>query len=252
MTPSKLTVRTYRQKDLPYLIRFYDHALARTPHFIRDENFLKYFMRHPGVNEDSIFIASVNDQITGLVILSITTEEGGVRQGNIMELQAKDVSSMEVLIQATLDYCKGKDVDIIVSVPPSLPGANMTFKDWLKLDIGVMMARTLSLSSLLQALSFNEEMRIFLAGKRKKIVFQLGEEIVEVGNIYSKTEEQAILIDMSPQTFLKIVFGQVSPYRAYLTRRIKIKGMRNILPIIKLLHIMKLPTPLYVSPADRM
>jgi putative sterol carrier protein len=207
-------------------------------------------MHCQGVNEDSIFVASVNDQIRGLAILSITTEEAGLRQGNIIELQAKDVSSMQVLIQAALNYCNGKDVDTIVVVPPRLPGANMAFKDWLKLETGVMMAKTLSLSSLLHVLLSNEEIRNSYVGK--KIVFHIGEEIVEVGDIGSESEERAILVIMSPQTFLKIIFGQVSPCVAYLTRRVKVRGVRDTLPIIRLLRMMKLPTPLNVSLADRM
>jgi putative sterol carrier protein len=208
-------------------------------------------MHCQGVNEDSIFVASVNDQIRGLAILSITTEEGGLKQGNIMELQAQDVSSVHVLIQAALNYCKGKDVDTIVVVPPRLPGANVVFKDWLKLNTGVMMAKTLSLSSLLQALLSNEKIRIFFVGKKKKIVFQIGDDIIKVGNIDSGTKEPAILVIMSPQTFLKIVFGQVSPYMAYLTRRVRVRGVRNALSIVKLLCMMKLSIPLYVSLADR-
>jgi len=208
-------------------------------------------MHCQGVNEDSIFVASVNDQIRGLAILSITTEEGGLKQGNIMELQAQDVSSVHVLIQATLNYCKGKDVDTIVVVPPRLPGANVVFKDWLKLNTGVMMAKALSLSSLLQALLSNEKIRIFFVGKKKKIAFQIGDDIIKVGNIDGGTKEPAILVIMSPQTFLKIVFGQVSPYMAYLTRRVRVRGVRNALPIVKLLCMMKLSIPLYVSLADR-
>lgn len=254
MAPSKLIVRTYRQEDLPYLIGLYNHTLVGSPHFIRNENFLRYFMHYPGVDEDSIFVVSVNDEITGFAILSITTEEGGLRQGDIIELQAKDVSSMHSLIQATLNYCNGKDVDTIVVVPPLLPVAKVALKDWLKLETGVMMVKTLPLSSLLQALFFNEEMRARIRNSYggKKIVFHIGEEIVEVGDIDSEPEEAAILVIMSPQTFLKIIFGKVNPYVAYLTRRIRVRGVRNTFPILKLLCAMKLPTPLYVSLADRM
>ena len=250
MAQSKLIVRTYKQEDLPHLIELYNHNLAGSPYFIRDEKILKHFMRCPGVSKDSVFVASVNNQITGLAILSITTEESRLRQGNILELQTKDASSMHALIQATLNYCNGKDLDMVVGAPPRGPLANTAFKDWLKLEPGVMMAKTLSSSSLLQTLLSKEEIRNSRAGK--KIVFHIGEEIVELGDINGKTKEPAILVTMSPQTFHKIIFGQVSPYVAYLTRRIRVKGLRNTLSILKLLHRMKLPTPLYLSPVDRM
>ncbi len=236
---------------MPNLIRLYRHTLAGSPHFFRDENFLRYFMHCPGVDEDSIFVASINHQIIGLAILSITTEEGGLRQGNVIELQVKDVSSMNALIQATLDYCDGKDVDTIVVVPPPhLPLADIVSEDWMKLETGVMMAKTLSPSSLLQALLSNEKTRNSYAGK--KIVFHIGEEIVEIGDIDSETQEAAALVIMSPRIFLKIIFGQVNPYVAYLTGRISVRGVRNTLSILKLLCMMRLPTPLYASFADRM
>jgi len=206
-------------------------------------------MSYPGVHEHSVFVASVDGQIAGLAILSITTEAGGLRQGSIIELQAKDVASIRALIQATLNYCSGKDVDTIVVVSPPLQLANEVFRDWLKSEMGVMMVKTLSSSSVLQASFSNDEIRQSCVGK--KIVFHIGEETVEAGDIDSEPEEAAIEIFMSPQTLLKIVFDQVNPYVAYLTRRIRVRGVWNILPILKLLCMMKLLTPLYTSLADR-
>lgn len=243
-------MRTYKQEDLPNLIGLYNHNSAGIPYFIRDENFLRHFMHCPGVDENSIFVASVDDQITGLAILSITTGEGGLRQGNILELQTKDDSSIHSLIQATLNYCNGKDVDMIAVVPPRVPLANMAFKDWLKLEPGVMMAKTLSSSSLLQTLLSNEEIRNSYAGK--KIVFHIGEEIVEFGDINRKTKESAIVVVMSLQTLHEIIFGQASPYVAYLKKRIRVQGVRNTISILRLLRMMKLPTPIYLSLVERM
>ena len=234
---------------MPRLIKLYNHTLADTPHFIRDENFLKYFMLCPGVNEDSIFVASVDDQITGLAILSITTENSELKQGNIIELQAKDPPSTHALIRVAIDFCKDKDVDTIVVVPPPLPGINTVFRDWLKLETGAMMAKALSISSLIRASLSNQTIRDHYEGK--EIVFHIGEEIEKFGSITSESEKPAILIAMSQQTFLKIIFGQANPYVAYLTRKIKIQGMRNVFPILKLLCRMKMHTPLYVSLVDR-
>ena len=249
MTPSKPIVQTYRQGHLSRLIKLYNHTLADTPHFIRDEDFLKYFMQCLGVNKDSIFVASVDDQITGLVIISITTENSGLKQGNIIELQAKDLPSTQALIQVALNFCKDKDVDMIVVVPLPLPKINAVFKDWLKLETGAMMAKALSISSLIRASLSNQEIRDSYEGK--KIVFHIGEEIEKFGDITSESEKTAILITMSQQTFLKIIFGQVNPYVAYLTRKVKIHPMQNIFPILKLLRRMKMPTSLYVSLIDR-
>lgn len=248
MTQFKLTVRTYKQEDLPLLIRLCNRTLAGLPHFIRDENFLRHFMHYPGVDGHSIFVALMGDQVTGLAILSITTE-GGLRQGKIIELQAKDASSIRALIQATLNYCNDKDVDTIVVVPPPLQHANEVFEGWLKSETGVMLVKTLSPSSVLQALLSNEKVKDFFVGK--KIVFHIGEEIIDVGNSDSEPCEAAIEVFMSPQTLPGIIFGHVNPYLAFLTRRIRVQGLRNIFSVLKLLCMMKLPTPLYLSLADR-
>lgn len=261
MAPSKLpAVRIFKLEDMPDVIKLYDQSQATNPHFVRDENFLSYFIHYPGAEEDSIFVASVNEEITGLAILSITTEKGGFRQGKIIELQAKDVSSANVLIQRCLNYCNSKNVDMIVVVPPPWLEEAMTLKDWLRFETGVMMVKTLSILSLLQSLLSSEKIRNAYAGER--IGFKIGDEVIEIKKTSKlaevsdianrKPEEITVWVIMSPITFLQIIFGQVNPYIAYLTRRIKVKGVLCALPVLKLLRVMKLSAPIYVSLADMM
>lgn len=205
-------------------------------------------MHCPGVHKDSVFVASADDEITGFAVLSITTEIGGLRQGNLLEFQAKNIPSVQVLIQATLNYCNDKDVDMIVVGSPALSHADEALKDWLKLDVGVMMVKTLSHSALLHALLSNDKIRDLCESRR--IVFQIGKETVEVGGVENEYEEEAIEVTMSPQTFLRIILGQVNSYVAYLTKRVRIQGVWNILPVLKLMRMMRLPV-FYISPADR-
>ena len=215
-------------------------------------------MNYQGVDEEGIFVVQTTDEITGFAIVSIT-EEMELRQGKILELQVKDASSMCALIREALNYCKSRDVDTVILVPPPLEAADEILKDWIKFETGVMMTRTLSISSLLHALFSNEEIRNSYV--KRRIVFHVGNEIVEVkitprlvevNNLDKEPKEADMLVSLSPQTLLKIIFCRANPYLAYLTRRVRVRSMRNTLRTLKLLNMMKLAIPLHVSLVDRM
>ncbi len=112
---------------------------------------------------------------------------------------------------------------------------------------------------MLQALFSNEKLRNCYANER--IVFHVGDEIVEVkvtprlvevNHLDNEPKEADMLVSLSPQTLLKIVFCRANPYLAYLTGRVRVRVMRNILRILKLLGRMKLAIPLHVTLVDRM
>lgn len=254
-------MRNYRQEDLPYILELYDHTLTGSFHFNRDKNFSKHFMRYPGVHKDSIFVATVDNEITGLAIISIETREWDLRLANIVEFQAKDASSMRALIQVALKYSIGKNVDAIVMVPPPTLASEQALKGWLKFETGVMMVKALSFSSLLQVLFSAREMELkkYFAGKR--VVFGVGDEFVEVkatperveiSEIDGEPEGDAITLTMSPQTFLKVVFGGIHFFIACLTGKVKIRGVKNVIPIFNLFRMLKLANRVYVSNADRL
>jgi len=255
---SDLTVRNFRKEDMPFLMELYENLSTKSFHFIRDESFLKYFMSYPGVDEEGIFIVQAADEITGFAIVSIT-EEMELRQGKVLELQAKDASSIRALIHGALNYCKSRDVDTVIVVPPPLGETDEILKNWIKFETGVMMTRTLSVSSVLQAIFSNEEIRNSYVNKR--IVFHVGDEIVEVtitprlvevNHLDNEPKEADMLISMSPQPLLRIVFCRANPYVAYLTGKIRVRAVRNTFRILKLLDMMKLVIPSHVSLVDRM
>ena len=258
MAQSDLIVRNCEQEYLSHFMELYEHALVESLHFVRNENFLKYFLQYPGVSKDGVLVAEVTGEIMALAVVSIT-EIGELRQGNIIELLAKDAASMRALIRAVLNYCKRKKVDSIALVLPPSRASDDVFKDWIKFETNVMMAKILSISSLLQALFSNEKIKAFYAGR--KIGFQVGQETVEikitsetidVSDVKSKKGDETIWVSVSPQTFLKIIFGQMNPYIAYLTRRVRVQSVKNTLLILKLLRMMQLTTPFYTSLADRL
>lgn len=258
MAQSDLIVRKVEQERLSHFMELYEHTLVENLHFIRNENFLKYFLQYPGVSKDGVLVAEVKGEIMALAVVSITEIEE-LRQGNIVELLAKDSTSMRALIHAVVDYCKRKKVDSIALVLPPSRASDEVFKDWIKFETNVMMTKVLSVSSLLQALFSSEKIKEFYAGR--KIGFQVGQETVEikitsetidVSDVKSRKGDEMIWVSVSPQTLLKIIFGQMNPYMAYLTRRVRVRNVRDTLLIIKLLRMMQLTTPFYTSLGDRL
>jgi len=254
-----VNVRIFRQEDLAQVITLYDKHFAENLGFDRSEGFLKHFMHYPGVDKNSVFVTEVNSKITGFAVVSVTSEQGGLIQGNVIELRINDASSMRVLIRTIEDYCKKKDVDTIVLVAPTQLGTEEVLKGWLKFDTGVMMAKQLSLSSLLRALLSAQKIRSSYAGRQ--VAFRIGDEILNaritleqiyVSDSNDKAGQAATQIRMSPHTFLRIALGQLNPYTAFVTRRIKIRDARNIVPMLRLLYMMRIAQPIYTSLADRL
>lgn len=257
MGHSDLVVRNFRTGDLSNILKLYDYTLAKSVHFVRDEDFLKYFMRFPGVNEDGIFVAVTNNEITGFAIVSISSEDD-VKIGNIIEFQAKDRSSMHALIQTASNYCVNRDVDGVIVVPPhSLPN-NSVLKGWIEFETGAMIAKGVSLSSLFRALLREDELRKSFSGKI--IVFHVGDELIEI-KVASESieisepnnvvEKNVVSVTLSPQMLIKIVFCQVNPLSALMTDKIRVRGIRGIPLALKLLNMLKLTDSIYVSLADR-
>jgi putative sterol carrier protein len=254
-----VTVRTYREGDLSSIIELYDEACPDSPHFTRSAAFLEHYMNYPDVDKDGAFLAQVDGEITGLAIVSVTREQGGLTQGNIIELQTKDAVSMQLLIEAVLDYCRKKDVDTIVVVPPLIEGSEGILEGWLKFDTGVMMGKALCLPSLIHALLSTDEIKTSFAGKR--VVFRVGDQTIDaemtteginVADSARKSNGAAAEIIVSPHVFLEIVLGKLNPYVAGLTGRVRVKALGNTVSMLRLLHMMRIEEPFHTSLADRM
>lgn len=259
MVPSDLIVRNYKQEDLPCLIELYDEASDRSPHFPRDKNFLEYFMHYPGVDYDSIFVAVESKKIVGLAIISVTVEEENLRQGRIVELQAKDALSIGALIQAAEQYCHSKDVDVIVAAPPPFAEIDKVFHDWQRFETGAMMGRLLTVMPFLQALLDTDKVKKSYAGK--SIIFHIDSETIKVeitpGSVEATEDnahldQAAITVAMPANVLLELALGTANPYVAYLTRRLRVRGIRNAAIILKLLRMVRLPKPWPIGLIDRM
>lgn len=252
-------MRNFQQKDFDHVIGLHNRLMVDIPHFVRNQDFMKYLMKQHGVNEDSVFIAETNGQISGFAIVALTKEIRGLKQGNIIELLVRDSLSMRALIRAAVNFCNARNVDLVVVVPPPSLAADGIFKDWTKFETNVMMTKILSLSSLLQGLLSGEKIRTTCAGTR--VVFQVGRESVEarissqkvdISKIKGQPKHARMLVSASPQTFLRVVFGQLNPYVAYFTGRVRVRGVKDTRFLLKLVSMMQVTAPFYTSLADRL
>jgi len=255
---SSIVVRNYRDADLPSIVRLYDLDGIEAPYFLKDKNYISYFISHPGVRQDSIFVAASEHGIEGLAIIAIVQRSYTV--GRIIELRAREVPVANALLQKAIEYCRDNSVDAVEISPPTSLDSDNTFADWLRMDQGgVLMAKPLSLLPLLQAV-FNTE-----AGPeikvRKSFLFACDTETVEVK--ITRTEvsiierdkswegsDNTILIRVSLKTLLEMIFGLTKPCVALLTGRVKIRNIGSFIPAMMMLRAIRIKNPWTVAIAD--
>jgi hypothetical protein len=252
-----LVIRNFEADDIKKILALYERTLCKSNHFIRDETFIRYFMRFPGVNKNSVFVAESNGNIVGFAVLSIVHEKGA-KIGLVLELQCENNSSFHDLIQVIHEYCVNQEVDAItLTLPPSINSSSI-LKGWLKVETGTIMVKPNVLLPLLQAI-FSKSELLELIGK-KKIIFHLGNETLKASfeGVQKLTREadgfkcqRSVEIFLSSKTLLKIIFNGRNPLVEWLIGRIKVRSIRNIPFAFKVLRKLRLKDGIYVSLADR-
>ena len=258
MGHSKVVIQTYRPEHLPGILRLYNYTLAGTVHFLRNQDFLKYTMQHPNVIENSIFVATTNNEITGFAILSVSSEYA--KLGTIIEFQARDTLSMATLVKTAEQYCIDNDLyRLVVVPPPSLPKCSL-LKEWTRIQpgTGTMIAKAVSLVSLLRSVLCKIELQKSFCGKL--IILHIGDEIINIkvtpNNVLVSENDfvsgkNVIRINLSPKLFVRIIFHKANLLFALLTGKIRVNGIQKIPSTLKLLNMLKLINSVYVSMADR-
>lgn len=239
------TIRAYNENnDLKEVINLYNSI---DTFFSRDMKFFRHFINFPGVHKDGIFVAMRNGVVDGIAIVSIDEKEE-VIEGKIIELLAKSILSMDMLIQRVEEYCCNKGADIIFLRPIGDSGIiDQVLNGWIKDDAGVIMAKPLSILPILQILLDIDLVKRFYAGK--SILFVFSDETIKVRvtheSLYithpiAEITNSDVLVKMNPKIFLEITFGLTNPYLAYLTGKVRIRGVKNIFEILKLLNYLKI------------
>ena len=253
-----LVVRNYKPQDLPDISRLYASSQPEAPFFLRDKDYFDYFTSHPGVREDSVFVAASEVGVEGVAIIAVVHEKYTL--GRIIELWANGGAAGKALLERAVAYCRDNNIDAVELSSPALPDLGSLSADWWPIDRGGrLMAKPLSLVPLLRALVNTPSVSKIGMGRRFLFVCQsetIDMKITESGGSVTRGDpsrrglENAANVRLSPTTLLGVLSGSLSPYVAFLTRRIKIRGIRNAFLVMNLLKAMRIDHPWLVAIAD--
>lgn len=253
----ELLIRRYRPEDYSDVIKLYNSTGSDGPFFARDEQYFNYFLAHPGVRPDSVFVAASEDGVEGVSIIAINQDER-YTIGKIIELWASGKAVGSALVQKAVDYCCDKGVDRLEISPPAFLDSDKTFAEWQKISQqGVLMIKPLSLKPLLAALF--DVTTLQRIKPSKGLLFVCDDETIRVkisgtsvsieGN-KSPRDGSYIMVKVSPQTLLELIFGSANPYVALLTGRIKIRPLRSTARALKILRAIRISQPWSLAIVD--
>jgi len=255
----EVAIRNYSENDLSEINKLY-LVFQNLPfsYLRRERNFIEYYLLHPDVHADSIFVSVRDSQITGFVVVAITIEDD-VKYGNLIEFQAIDPLSAEKLIQKVEEYCSKKDVDAIMVVPPPHLQQSIFLKQWVSFSPNTVIAKCVSPSILLKLL-FSAHTKLKKRIKEESVIFLIdgvayevksASDGVDVDTIqFTKVPKNKLVIGLSSRDLTKILFGRLNIVLAVITRRIKVSSVRRIGFVVKLLNELKIADALYVSLGD--
>lgn len=254
---SDLTVRPYRPEDLTGVMALYSSSGMHPPHIVRDRAHFDYLLSHPGVKADGAFVAVAEAGIEGLAIVAIVHKAYSV--GKIIELWASGAAAEDALLQRAVEYCVEKKVGSIEVKAPTFLNLDRS-PGWCRADWReVLMAKPLSVLPLLRGLCDSRTLERIGAGKGFLLV--CGDETIQMdmgereASIVSRDKGWRaagdIVVEMSPQTLLQLVFSPVNAYVVYLRGQIKIRGLSNVPRVMKMLRAVRAGRPWTEAMVDR-
>ena len=255
---SELAIRNYRPDDYLNVIKLYNSTSAGGPYLGRDGQYFNYFLSYPGVSGDSVFVAASKHGIEGVAIIAINQDER-YTVGKIVELWAREAVVGNALVQKAEEYCRDKCVDRLEINPPTFLDSSKTFAGWQKIgQRRVFMIKPLSLIPPLEALFDTAVVSRIGHGKGflfvcddEKISVEISGNKVNIENNKSRVDGSDIVVRISPQTLLALVFGSANPYLALLTGRFKIRPLRGISRALKMLQAIRISQAWSLAIVDR-
>lgn len=253
----ELAIRHYRPEDYSDVIKLYNSTGTGGPFFTRDEQYFNYFLSYPGVRQDSVFVAASEDGVEGVSIIAINQDER-YTIGKIIELWASGTAVGSALVQKAVDYCCDKGIDRLEVSPPAFLDSGKTFAEWQKISQrGVFMIKPFSLKPLLEALFDVTTLKRIGAGRGfvfvcddETIRVKMSETSVNIEDNESPWDGSHIMVRVSPQTLLELIFGSANPYIALLTGRIKIRPLRSTSRALEILRAIRISQPWSLAIVD--
>ncbi len=254
---SELAIRNYRPEDFVNVVELYSSTRTESPFFVRDGQYFNYFLSYPGVSQDSVFVAA-NDGIEGVAIIAINQDEK-YTVGRVIELWTGETAVGKALVQKAVEYCRAKNVDKLEISPPAFLDSSNIFTGWESVNQReTIMTGILSLRPLLEALF--DTMVLGRIGSGRGFLFVCDDETVRVK--INGTEANVVvaelpgghsdvMVRLSSQTLLQVIFADANPYIALLTGRIKIRPLRDIFRGLRMLRAIRVEEAWTAEIVDR-
>jgi hypothetical protein len=246
---SEVIIRDYREEDFSEILNFYHAHPLSVPSFSRDGTFLRHCLSFPGLESRGILIAFQGTQVVGIALV-VVEENKELIEARIIELRGKSLAVTQPLIQRALQYCRERQADRVWVKAPPEKGIDKALRNWIETGKIRMIAKLQDPVPLLRLLlQENPAIRLFSG---KVLFFDFGNVVaqcrveadsISTVNLDRVTANPEIVVKMTAKTFLEIAFGVTSPYRALLTGKMGVQGLRFIPCVLKLMSSIKMGAP---------
>jgi putative sterol carrier protein len=254
----KTVVRNFKDEDLGEIVNLFEDYHIKLAGFIpRTPETWKYLiLDRPGISKDGIFVARLDENLVGYIVVGFKTMQGA-KVATIYELCAKNMDIASKLLEVANNYAYEYNADYVLIQPP--PTHNAVHEclrqcDFVKINEPAtkIMVTLINPTKILEVLAeiFNErnekdDRLKKLVRNDRKVLIKAGENYVTLhvqeGKIRIKSgkEKGNMTLEMTPYNFLRIFLGLTSPLKAYLTGKLKIKGMLHNVTIFKLIKALQ-------------
>ncbi len=253
-----IVVRNFKDEDVDEIVRIFEDYHMKFAGFIpRTPEVWKYLiLDRPGLSKDGIFVAQLDEEVVGYTVVGFK-KMGGAKVATIYELCAKNMVITSKLLEVANNYAHEYDADyILVQPPPTHSAIQKCLRqcDFVKINEPAtkIMVTLINPAKILEKLAdvFNERKKKDKSLKKlvkndRKLLIKVDENYstihVQGGKIRVRSgkEKANVTLEMTPYNFLRIFLGLTSPFRAYLTRKVKIRGILSDITIFRLIKALQ-------------
>ena len=253
-----IIVRNFKDEDIEEMVRIFEDYHTKFAGFIpRTPEIWKYLiLDRPGLSKDGIFVAQLDEEVVGYTVVGFK-KMGGAKVATIYELCAKNMDITSKLLEAANNYAHQYNADyILVQPPPTHSTIHKCLRQcgFIKINEPAtkIMVTLINPAKLLEKLAevFNERQKKECSLKKlvkndRKLLIKVDENHITIhikeGKIRVRPgkEKANVTLEMTSYNFLRMFLGLTSLFRAYLTRKVKIKGISSNITIFKLIKALQ-------------
>lgn len=252
----KIFVRNIEENDVQDIVRIFENHYANSIGYVpRTPELWKYLiLDRPGVSKHSVYVAYTDDKIMGYLVVA-AKKEADSKVATIYEFCAKNEATAQRLLDSAIDYARAHNVDHMMVQPCSTDSIvnnslrKSGFIRMLKPTTKVMFTLidpVKIIETLVEAFK-DRNAREFrkVVAKRRTVLIKVDDSYLSLciqnGEIKVKggSQKANIMLEMTSFSFLGIFLGFTSPLKAYLTGKLKIKGLHSFISIFKLIRLLQ-------------